>query len=84
MADWQPPDELLRLLEAFAAEIVDSTDREIMAPSTLSVATARAALAQVLRMRDLVCEALDEPVELKERLLPPDFEVVGELRQRPN
>ena len=84
MTNWQPPDELLRLLEAFAAEIVDSTDREIMAASTLSVATARAALAQVLRMRDLVCEALDEPVELKERLLPPDLEAVGELRQRPN
>ena len=84
MTNWQPPDELLRLLEAFAAEIVDSTDREIMAASTLSVVTARAALAQVLRMRDLVCEALDEPVELKERLLPPDLEAVGELRQRPN
>ena len=84
MANWQPPDELLRLLEAFAAEIVGSTDREIMAASTLSVAAARATLTEVSQMRDLVCEAIDEPLDLKERLLPPDLEVIGELRQRPN
>ena len=84
MANWQPPAELTRLLEAFAAEIVGSTDREIEAASTLSVAAARATLAQVLRMRDLVGEALDEPAGPSERLLVPDREAVGELRQRPN
>ena len=84
MANWQPPDELLRLLEAFAAEIIGSTDREIMAASTLSVAAARATLTQVLRMRELVCEAIDEPLELKERPLPLELETVAELRQRPN
>jgi hypothetical protein len=84
VTNWQPPDELLRLLEAFAADIVGSTDAEIEAASTPSVAAARTTLTQVLRMRELVCEAIDEPLELKERLLPPELETIDELRQRPN
>jgi hypothetical protein len=84
VANWQPPAELLRLLEAFAGEIADSTDAEVEAASTATAAAARATLAQVLRMRDLIGEALDEPLELKERLLPPDLQAVGELRHRPN
>jgi hypothetical protein len=84
VANWQPPAELLRLLEAFAGEIADSTDAEVEAASTATAAAARATLAQVLRMRDLIGEAIDEPLELKERLLPPDPGAIGELRQRPN
>ncbi len=84
MTSWQPPAELLRLLEAFAGEIVGSTDAEVEAASTATVAAARVAVAQALRMRDLIADALDGPAESKERLLLPDLEVVVELRQRPN
>ncbi len=84
MTNWQPPAELLRLLEAFAGEIVGSSDSEVEAACTATVAAARATVAQVLRMRELIGEAIDEPVEVTERLLPPELEVVGELRQRPN
>ena len=84
MTDWQPPAELTRLLEAFAGEIVGSTDAEVEAESTATVAAARATVAQMLRMRDLIGEALDEPVEPNERLILRDLGAVGELRQRPN
>ena len=84
MTNWQPPAELLRLLEAFAAEVVGSSDAEIEAASTATVAAARATVAQVLRLREVIGEAIDEPVELTKRLLPPDREAIGELRQRPN
>jgi hypothetical protein len=81
---WEPPAELMRLLEAFAGEIVGSTDAEIQVTSTPTVAAARATLALVLRMRELIGDAIDEPAEVKERLLLPDLEAIGELRQRPN
>ncbi len=85
MTNWQPPAELTRLLEAFATEIAGSTDAEVEAARTATVAAARATVAQVLRMRELIGEAIDEPVESGERLLTlPDREVRGELRQRPN
>jgi hypothetical protein len=84
VANWQPPAELTRLLEAFAGEIVDSTDAEVEAASTATVAAARGAVAQVLRMRELIGEAIEEPVEPMERLLLPDLDATGELRQRPN
>ena len=84
MTNWQPPAELLRLLEAFAGEIVGSSDAEVEAASAATVAAARATVAQVLRMRDLIGEAINDPVEPNERLLPPDRESGGELRQRPN
>jgi hypothetical protein len=84
VTDWQPPAELTRLLEAFAAEIVGSTDTEVEAASAATVAAARATVAQVLRMRELIGEAIDEPLAPKERLPVPDLGALGELRQRPN
>jgi hypothetical protein len=84
VANWQPPAELLRLLEAFAGEIVGSSDAEVEAARAATVAAARATVAQVLRTRDLIGEAVDDPVEPRERLLLSDLEARGELRQRPH
>jgi hypothetical protein len=52
--------------------------------STPSVASARATLALVFRMRELIDDAMDGPAERNERLLLPDLEAIAELRQRPN
>ncbi len=84
MKSWEPPAELMRLLEAFAGEIVDSTDAEVQVASTPTVASARATPALVFRMRELIGDAMDGPAERNERLLLPDLEAIGELRQRPN
>ena len=84
VTNWEPPTELTRLLEALAGEIVCSTDAEVQFASTPTVAAARATLALVFRMRELIGDAIDEPAELRERLPLPDLEAIGELRQRPN
>ena len=84
VTNWEPPAELTRLLEALAGEIVGSTDAEIQLASTPTVAAARATLALMFRMRELIGDAIDEPAELRERLPLPDLEAIGELRQRPN
>jgi len=84
VTNWEPPAELTRLLEALAGEIVGSTDAEVQIAGTPTVGAARASLALVLRMRELIGRAIDDPAELSERLPLPDREMVGELRQRPN
>jgi hypothetical protein len=85
VADWEPGAELTRLLEALAGEIVGATDAEVEFASTPTIANARAAVTVMLRMRDLIGNAIDEPGELGERLPLPDLEaIVGELRHRPN
>ncbi len=84
MTNWEPPAELTRLLEALAGEIVGSTDAEVQIATTPTVATARATVALVLRMRELIGDAIDDPAERNERLPLPDRDAIGELRQRPN
>jgi hypothetical protein len=82
LAEWEPPVELTRLLEALAAEIAAATDGEVEVASTETVATARATLALVLRMRELIGDAITEPAEFGKQVLLPGLHVVSELRQR--
>ena len=84
MTNWQPPVELLRLLEAFADEIAGSSDGEVAAASAATVASARATMETLFRMRELIADAIDEPAEFRKRLPFPDLAAIGELRQRPN
>ena len=84
MTNWQPPAELLRLLEAFAREIAGSSDAEVEAASAATVASARATMETLFRMRELIADAIDEPAEFKKRLPFPDLAAISELRQRPN
>ena len=84
MADWEPPAELTRLLEALAGEVVSSTEPDIQLASTPTAADARATVALLFRMREMIGDAIDEPAERKERLVLLALEAVGELRQRPN
>lgn len=84
MTNWEPPADLTRLLEALAGEIIDSTNVEMQVANVPTVASARATVALLLRMRELVGEAIDEPAGLTKRLPLPDRGAFGELRQRPN
>ena len=84
MTNWQPPAELLRLLEAFADEIAGSSDAEVGAASAATVASARAAVESLFRMRELIADAIDEPAEFKKQLPFPGLAAISELRQRPN
>ena len=84
MTNWEPPADLTRLLEALAGEIIDSTDVEMQVANVPTVASARASVALVLRMRELIGEAIDEPAALNERPPLPGLVTAGELRQRPN
>jgi hypothetical protein len=84
VTNWEPPADLTRLLEALAGEIVGSTAAEMQVANVPTIASARATVALVLRMRELVGEAIDEPAGLTRRLPLPDRGAFGELRQRPN
>jgi hypothetical protein len=84
VTNWEPPADLTRLLEALAGEIIDSTDAEMQVANAPTLAGARAAVALVLQMRDLIGAALDEPAELNKGLPLLDRDAVGELRHRPN
>jgi hypothetical protein len=83
VTNWEPPADLTRLLEALAGEIIDSTNVEMQVANVPTVASARATVALVLRMRELIGDAIDEPAEFNKRLLLPEREAFGELR-RPN
>ena len=82
VADWEPPAELTRLLEALAAEIATATDGEVEVASAENVAGARATLALVLRMRELIGDAIAEPAEFRRQVVLPERHVISELRQR--
>ncbi len=82
VADWEPSAELMRLLDALAAEIVAAADGDVQVASTETVADARGTLALVHRMRELIEDAVEEPTEVRSRLVLPEAHVVSELRQR--
>jgi hypothetical protein len=84
VAHWEPPAELIRLLDALAAEIAAAADGEVQLVSTETVADARATVAVTLRMRELIGDAIEEPAEARTRVVLPEAHVVSELRQRPH
>ena len=84
VADWEPPAELTRLLDALAAEIVVAVDGEMQIASTETVAAARATASLVFRMRELIGDAIEGPAGTSERLVLPESHLLSDLRQRPH
>jgi hypothetical protein len=88
VAQWEPPAELMRLLEALAADVVGATDADVAIGNTddttltSTLTSLRKIHALEVRMRLLIGDAIDEPAGMKERLVLPEPHVVSELRQR--
>lgn len=89
MAQWEPPAELMRLLEALAADVVGATDADVAIGNTddttltSTLTSLRKIHALEVRMRLLIGDAIDEPAAgMKERLVLPEPHMVSELRQR--
>jgi hypothetical protein len=86
VAHWEPPAELKRLLDALSDDIVSASDVDV-AGSNLDYDTgamSRKARGRLVRMRELIDDAIDEPGETKDRVLVPGMALNGELRQRSN
>jgi hypothetical protein len=84
VADWEPPAELTRLLDALAAEIAAAADGEMQTASTETVADVRATVTLVFRMRELIDDAIEGLAATSERLVLPESHLPSDLRQRPH
>jgi hypothetical protein len=90
VTNWQPPADLTRLLEALASEISSSTDSEIMIARVDSVGDVqgapRIARTLVVRIRELIEAAMDEPEprDTQRQALVVEGEGACELRNRPH
>ena len=83
MAHWEPPAELMRLLESMARDIVESTDADVAIGHADGTGRSwRKIDALQVRMRELIGDAIEEPAGTSERLVLPELHVIGELRQR--
>jgi hypothetical protein len=81
--NWEPPADLMRLLEALANDVVAASDAEVAGSVTTGVSS-RKALALPIRMRGLIEDAIEEPGEARDRPLLPELDAAGEVRQRPH
>ena len=83
MGRWEPPAELMRLLEAMALDVVESTASDVaIGNADLDGRSWRKIDALQVRMRELIGDAIEEPAETRERHMLPEFRVISELRQR--
>lgn len=83
MAHWQPPAELMQLLDAVARDIVESTDADVaIGTADVTGMSWRKIDALQVRMRELIGDAIEEPSGAGERLVLPELHVISELRQR--
>jgi hypothetical protein len=83
VAHWEPPAELMRLLEAMACDIVESTDADVAIGNADNAAASwRKIDALQVRMRLLIGDAIEDPAGMHERVVPPELHVLSELRQR--
>ena len=83
MAHWEPPAELMQLLDAVARDIVESSDADVAIGNADITGTSwRKIDALQVRMRELIGDAIEEPTGANERVVLPEVHVIGELRQR--
>jgi len=82
VAHWEPPAELMRLLEAMARDVVESSDSDVaIGNADVTGRSWRKIEALQVRMRELIGDAIEEPAATSEGLVLPPH-VLGELRQR--
>jgi len=83
VAHWEPPAELMRLLEAMARDIVESTEADVaIGKADVTGMSWRQIDALQVRMRELIGDAIEEPAGMKERLVLPEPQAISELRHR--
>jgi len=84
VTSWEPPADLMRLLDALSAEIIGSTDGDVLVSNADQPSSSRQTLTGLARMCEMIETAIDEPDEANDSLLFVELAVSSELRHRPN